>query len=175
MSDLLTQSEIEDALQELGKLARENGTAIELIMVGGAAMALGYGTHEVTKDVDAYILKPPEARLVRQFAARVAETRNWDADWLNDGAKGFMDKIERGKLIFRSPGIKVYAAPTAQLLAMKLSAWRDQADIDDAQTLLKYLPGSFDPVWDSVRKYIPKGWELKAKLAFEVLWEASER
>ena len=58
---------------------------------------------------------------------------------------------------------------------MKLSAWRDQADIDDAQTLLKNLQGSFDKVWDGARKYIPKGWELKSKLAFEVLWEASER
>ena len=57
---------------------------------------------------------------------------------------------------------------------MKLAAWRNQADIDDAQTLLRSLWGSFDTVWDSVRKYIPKGWELKAKLAFEVLWEASE-
>jgi len=138
-------------------------------------MAMGYGTHEVTKDVDAYILKPRDAHTVRQWVADIAEVRGWTPDWLNDGAKGFMDKIERGKRVFESPGITVYAAPTAQLLAMKLSAWRDQADIDDAQTLLKNLPGSFDPVWNSVREYIPKGWELKAKLAFEVLWEASER
>ena len=86
-----------------------------------------------------------------------------------------MDKIERGKLIFQSPGIKVYAAPTAQLLAMKLAVWRDQADIDDAQILLTNLHGHFEEIWGSVKRYISKGWELKAKLAFEVLWEASER
>jgi len=38
-----------------------------------------------------------------------------------------MDTIERGKRVFESPGITVYAAPTGQLLTLKLSAWRDQA------------------------------------------------
>lgn len=175
MSDLLTQHDIEDALRDLGQRALNGGASIELIIVGGAALALGYGTHEVTRDVDAYILKPQEARLVRQWATDVAEVRGWAPDWLNDGAKGFMSRIERGRQVFQAPGITVYSAPTAQLLAMKLSAWRDQADIDDAQTLLKNLPGDFDSIWQAVAEFIPRGWELKAKLAFEVLWEASDR
>jgi hypothetical protein len=50
-----------------------------------------------------------------------------------------------------------------------------QSGIDDAQMLLKNLPGDFDSIWQVVAEFIPKGWELKAKLAFEVLWEASER
>lgn len=46
-----------------------------------------------------------------------------------------------------------------------------QPEIEDTLQGLKNLKGIFDPIWDDVRKYIPKGWELKAKLAFEVLWE----
>ncbi len=60
----------------LDALARELSAAHqrgELLVVGGAAMALLYDARPTTKDVDVYIVEPKDARIVRQAAMRVAE------------------------------------------------------------------------------------------------------
>jgi len=48
-SQLLSEAEIRDALEELGKFAAENGFNIEIIIVGGAAMALRYHHRQALK------------------------------------------------------------------------------------------------------------------------------
>jgi hypothetical protein len=58
-------------------------------------------------------------------------------------------------------------------LAMKLSAWRDDIDIEDARLLLARLAGSKAAVWAQVEPHLVPGDELKAQYAFEDLWEAS--
>lgn len=60
-----------------------------------------------------------------------------------------------------------------QLLAMKLSAWRDDVDIADAALLLSKMMGTRDEVWSEVTRYVVPGRELKARYAFEDLWEAA--
>ncbi|MND04620.1 hypothetical protein D3C83_249800 [compost metagenome] len=59
-----------------------------------------------------------------------------------------------------------------QLLAMKLSAWRDDVDIADAAKLLPVIQGSRDQVWTMVEPHIVRGRELKARYAFDDLWES---
>jgi hypothetical protein len=56
---------------------------------------------------------------------------------------------------------------------MKLSAWRDDLDIEDARTLLKECLGTRDDVWRHVEPHVVPGREMKALYAFEDLW-ASE-
>jgi hypothetical protein len=94
-------------------------------------------------------------------------------DWLNEGAKGFLNGLMLGDFVFRSRQLLVRAVAPAQLLAMKLSAWRDDLDISDASLLLSKLDGSRDAVWTQVVPHIVPGRELKARYAFEDLWEAS--
>jgi hypothetical protein len=55
---------------------------------------------------------------------------------------------------------------------MKLSAWRDDVDIADAQVLLREFSGKRAEVWSLVEPYLVPGRELKAKYAFDDLWEA---
>jgi hypothetical protein len=55
---------------------------------------------------------------------------------------------------------------------MKLAAWRDDVDIEDARLLLTHLSGTRDDVWRAVEPHVPPGRELKAKYAFDDLWEA---
>lgn len=50
---LLTRSDIENTLRRLGELAVQQDEAIELLVVGGAAMVLGYDARLATHDVDA--------------------------------------------------------------------------------------------------------------------------
>jgi hypothetical protein len=59
-----------------------------------------------------------------------------------------------------------------ELLAMKLSAWRDDLDVADARLLLSRISGDRASVWGQVEPHLVPGRELKAQYAFEDLWEA---
>ena len=54
---------------------------------------------------------------------------------------------------------------------MKLTAWRDDLDIDDARLLLSQLQGERDEVWEQIEPFLVPGRELKAQYAFADLWE----
>jgi hypothetical protein len=56
---------------------------------------------------------------------------------------------------------------------MKLSAWRDDIDIEDARQLLQSLEGEQEEIWAAVEPYLVPGAELKAHYAFLDLWEAT--
>jgi hypothetical protein len=169
-----SSEEIQDGLKRLGELAKAQGLHIRLTLVGGAVMVLGYQARQSTRDVDAVIIAPKEARLVRALAKQVAEERNWPEDWLNDGAKGYLVGISEGPILFRAPGIEARAPSLEQLLAMKLSAWRDDLDISDARRLLQEIESgrSKDEIWQSLEPYLVPGDELTAQYAFLDLWES---
>jgi hypothetical protein len=77
-------------------------------------------------------------------------------------------------VLFEAPGIEVRQPAIEQLLAMKLSAWRDDVDIADASGLLKAMGAACDraEVWERLVPYLVPGRELKAQYAFEDLWES---
>jgi hypothetical protein len=94
-------------------------------------------------------------------------------DWFNDAAKGFLVGVTFGRLLFSAPGIEVWQPQAEQLLAMKLGAWRDDVDVADATCLLCELAttANHDAIWSRVERFLPPGRELKAKYAFDNLWE----
>jgi len=157
-----------DALVRELSGAREQG---ELLVVGGAAMALLYDARPTTKDVDVYIVKPEEAGIVRRAAARVANALYLPGDWLNDAAKGFIHGLALGETVFESDSLTVRALAPEQLLAMKLCSWRDSVDFDDARLLLSKLTGNRTAVWARVEPFLVPGRETTACYAFEDLWE----
>jgi hypothetical protein len=169
-----TRQEIETGLRRLGELAQAKNLQVELILVGGAVMTLRFGARQSTRDVDAVILLPREAKLVREIARQIAEEYDWPEDWLNDGAKGYLVGVSDGPVIFQSPGIEARAPSLYQLLAMKLSAWRDDVDISDARRLLQEVAANQkrDDVWEKIEPYLVKGDELTAQYAFWDLWES---
>jgi hypothetical protein len=147
-----SREEIETGLKRLGELAQLKGLHIQLTLVGGAVMVLRFDARPSTRDVDAVILLPREARLVRELAKQVAEELAWAEDWLNDGAKGCLVGISDGPVLFQAPGIEARAPSMEQLLAMKLSAWRDDIDISDARRLLEEVGHGrkHDEVWENL-------------------------
>ena len=171
---IFTRSEIEAGLKRLGELAQAKGLYIQLTLVGGAVMVLRFDARPSTRDVDAVILAPHEARLVRELAKQVAEEHGWPEDWLNDGAKGYLVGISDGPILFQAAGIEARAPSMEQLLAMKLSAWRDDIDISDARRLLQEVGHARkrDEVWQSLEPFLVKGDELAAQYAFLDLWES---
>ncbi len=171
---IFTRNEIEKGLKRLGELAQAKGLHIQLTVVGGAVMVLRFDARPSTRDVDAVILLPREARVVRDLARQVADEHNWPEDWLNDGAKGYLVGISDGPIVFQAPGIEARAPSMEQLLAMKLSAWRDDIDISDARRLLTEVGGGRkrDEVWQNLEPFLVKGDELTAQYAFLDLWES---
>lgn len=57
---------------------------------------------------------------------------------------------------------------------MKLSAWRDDVDIADAQRLLATMSGTQEEVWERISPFLLPGRELKAQYAFLDLWEIQD-
>lgn len=171
---IFTRNEIEEGLKRLGELGQAKGLQIQLTLVGGAVMVLRFDARPSTRDVDVVILLPREARLVRDLARQVAEEQDWPEDWLNDGAKGYLVGISNGPIVFQAPGIEARAPAMEQLLAMKLSAWRDDIDISDARRLLDEVGRGRkrDEVWQSLEPFLVKGDELTAQYAFLDLWES---
>ncbi len=110
-------------------------------------MVLLYDARESTKDVDAVALGLSDRSGLEQAAARVAGRLGLPSNWLNDGAKGYLNGIDPGENVFSDPFLHVRSAATHQLVAMKLCAWRDDVDISDARLLLSKLDGDKKQVW----------------------------
>jgi Nucleotidyltransferase of unknown function (DUF6036) len=166
----LSADDINRAFAALSEELQRHQQHAEIVVVGGAALVLLFGARESTKDVDAYFVKPAAAE-IRAAAEAVANRLELPRDWLNDGARGYLVGLTTGAVLYDSPALIVRAASTAQLLAMKLTAWRDAIDRGDAQLLLSHMDGSADDIWSSVKPYVPPHQLDKASYAFEDLWE----
>jgi predicted nucleotidyltransferase len=164
----LTRKDILRAFELLSDELPKGEAPHELVIMGGAAMVLCFQARDSTRDVDAVA----SDQVMRDAAARVAVRLGLPGDWLNDGAKGYVHGLALGDVVFENPVLKVTTLGVPQLLAMKLSAWRDDLDIADARLLLAILPGSKEEVWGRIDRHLVPGRELKARYAFEDLWEA---
>jgi hypothetical protein len=136
-------------------------------------MILGFNARSSTRDVDAIVLSPGDASYARSLVKTVASERDWPNDWCNDGAKSYLVGLILGPVVFSAPGILVRRPSTEQIFAMKLSAWRDDVDIADAELLLSELRRHFtrQRLWEVVQGHLVPGDELKAQYAYAELWE----
>jgi hypothetical protein len=168
----LSKQDILNALQELATELQREGLQARVHILGGAAMVLLFNARQSTRDIDVVIPDEEQRRVVWIAGNKIAGRLNLPIDWINDAAKGYLNGLSEGQPVFESKGLKVIALGHDQLLAMKLSAWRDDIDIADARLLLRQMKGSCSEVWNLVGRYIVPGRELKARYAFDDLWEA---
>lgn len=164
------KEEIISLFQALGKLAYERSETIEIGVVGGSAISLLFAYRKATEDIDAFALNLSQNELVHELALLVAQDYDLPERWLNDAAKIYLTTFEKGSLLIDSEGIKVFAPALDQLLAMKLSAWRNQVDKEDARRILEILPKDKEARWNRIKSFILPGRGLKAEYAFEELW-----
>jgi hypothetical protein len=167
----LSAADIRTAFDALSKELADASEQAEFVVVGGAALVLLYGARQTTKDVDAYFIRPEAAR-VRSAAARVAGSLALPEDWLNDAAKAYLVTITQGPVVYTSQSLLVRAPSIAQLLAMKLAAWRDDIDRSDARLLLSHLQGSMEEIRALTEPMILPHQRDKASYALEDLWES---
>lgn len=110
---------------------------------------------------------------MRHAARRVAEALGLPDDWLNDGAKGFIHGLALGDTVFEHEAFTVRALAPEQLLAMKLCAWRDAIDFEDARLLLTKVGGERAQVWAKLEPFLLPGRETTACYAFDDIWESA--
>ena len=150
----MTVAEMELALERLGRQLADQGVSADIVIAGGAWMALVLGARDVTKDIDAY-LAPPTGP-IRQAIHAVAHYLGLAEDWLNDGVKGFFFREPPRTLWREFHGLRVYVVSADYMLALKIYAARG-SDTDDAVALIRHLGlRSVKDVLAIVEQYVPE-------------------
>ena len=137
----LERGDIISGLSELVAELQAAGEPVGLRIVGGAALALRYFERGTTRDIDMIHARPGSDEDVLAAAARVAERRRWDPDWLNFAVNGAdalptLGRQVQWETIHDADGIVVQVASVEAMLAMKLRANRPARDTDDIRHLL---------------------------------------
>lgn len=127
----------------------------EIGLVGGAVMCLVYNARASTKDVDA-IFEPQ--KIIRKLSAEIAEEEGLPLDWLNDGAKAYIQPHFQREAVLNLPNLLVWAPEAKYMLAMKcISARWDTSDKDDVLFLIKHLGlTKVNQVFKIIQDYYPK-------------------
>jgi hypothetical protein len=134
-----TKDEIIALLTELGARLDARGLEIELYIVGGAAMLLGYDRSSVTRDIDALIV--PDG-VIDEIVVEMARDRgDLPPDWLNSRVAPLLPRLadSRSWEMLRVPGLSVEIASAEHLLAMKARAGRGLRDLQDVAVLCEIL------------------------------------
>lgn len=163
---MLTRQRILDLFGELDRELSASGVRGDVFIVRGAAMTVAYDARPATRDVDG-IWHPSQQ--VRDAAERVASRHDdLEADWLNDGVKGFLPGADGGvpRVVYEGDNLTVSAASPEYLLATKLLASRVSRDEDDI-VLLYGLCGftTANEGLDLIERYYP-GRPIEAKVRF---------
>lgn len=126
------------------KLAEKNQTA-EIIICGGASMALLYDRSIITKDIDGMIISTDVKMDLLEYVRQIGEEYELDEDWFNESAKGFLTDLkgnwsEQKQEALKFSNLTVSSVSAEQLLTLKLAAARtDSRDIQDAIKLINHL------------------------------------
>lgn len=166
----LTRQQIEIYLREVGADLDGQSLRGEILIVGGAFMALVLRARKTTRDVDAVIAGDPKP--LRDAASRVAKRHALPSDWLNDAVKGFIYKQPPTQLWAEYPGLRVYVPGIDYVFAMKADAARPE-DRNDLLTLRDTLGlQSAAEAMKIVERYVPASRvRIQTQLTIESLFE----
>lgn len=127
----------------------------ELVIAGGAVMALQYDVDRVTRDVDGLITENHGA--VSQVAQQVAGELGLPRGWLNGGISVYLstEADPERATVFDHPNLGVFAASPRLMVALKARAGRAQ-DVDDLRVLISALNlKTSDEVVATVTEFFP--------------------
>lgn len=152
---MLSKNDIEKLLIEVNEKLKERGKFGEIIIAGGATLALVFNARNTTKDIDA-LFRPSQE--MREIINEIANENDLDSDWLNDGVKGFFTEKMRADLYKEYSNLSVYTVNAESMLALKLTSARfDSKDMADSIVLMKHIGiKSEDELFNIIEKYTTK-------------------
>lgn len=160
----LNNRDIEKFFYILNKKLVEKNQKAEIIICGGASMALLYDRSIVTKDIDGMIISTDVKMDLLEYVRQIGEEYELNQDWFNEGAKGFLTDLkgnwsEQKQEALKFSNLTVSSVSAEQLLTLKLAAARtDSRDIQDAIKLIDYLGiQNENEALDMLEKNIYKG------------------
>jgi len=162
---LLGRERITELLAELGRRCAALGLSVDMVVVGGGAIALAYSGDRATRDIDAIF--EPKMR-VYEVAHLMAEELELPRDWLNDGVKGLLPDFEdRGHHVtVESEGIRVLVPSPGYLFAMKAVSARIGVDDDDVRLLGRRIGvTTADEAFEAVERFYRRD-RISAKAGF---------
>lgn len=138
MSELIDRERLLRAFRRLADELHNDRVRGELVLAGGAVIALLFDATRVTRDVDGLILTGhgPLTEAARRVAAELGLPRGW----LNEGVAMYLStEQDPGRtMVFDHPNLTIYAASAEHMLALKARAARAQ-DIGDLLLLAAKL------------------------------------
>ncbi len=142
-------------------------------VIGGVAMALGYGGRRTTRDADV-IDTPAE---VMRAARAVAPEFVLAPGWMNAKAEraGHVEPSVSAdtRAVLEEPSLEVRVPRTIPMLATKIARFARDVDTGDAKILLGRLKqfGDAEEVWTHVGGFVPVADRAQARHNLEKLWE----
>ncbi len=159
-------------LRLLGQELQQRQVTGQILLADGIVMVLDVRKPEGRKDINAFLQGDKSAidipksidayfggrgAAVRDAALVIAQREALSSDWLQDALVDFFFKQPGNEQWLEYPGLRVFLAPIAYVLAMKVAAAGSQQDIEDIKTLAAKL-GVTDAkeMLTYVTKYIPE-------------------
>ncbi|WP_394850229.1 hypothetical protein LZC95_22580 [Pendulispora brunnea] len=163
----------------LDRLSAElaDGPPSQIIAIGGVAFAFAFDSRRTTQDFDA-VLDPADAPRILAAADKIAPEFGLPSGWLNERAKhaGLLPPQVSGDvhLLLKVGCIDILIPGAEQLLAMKLMAFRDETDREDALILLRTMNTAgldLEDVWNRVGGFVLPAKRHNTRLNLDDLWE----
>jgi len=136
----MSTDRIEVLTQRLGARLAEHGISVDIIIVGGAAVALDANPERAgTVDIDVFCTNREH---VDSVAAEIAQQEGLPSAWLNSDAQQFMSSTARHDdlpMLFEDDTVTIRRLDNRSLLAMKLRAGRLSKDQGDIERLIRTL------------------------------------
>ena len=146
-----------------------------VILIGGVAMALGYGSRRTTEDADV-VMTPDVADEVLPAAEQIAAQNDLPLDWMNMRAwdAGLITAPSPHKTVLVTSSIVFEVPSTEHMLAMKLVRFAGDTDRKDAEILIKRLLPSFshiEDLWAVLGGLVPPSKRAQARYHLDIFWE----
>lgn len=138
MTDLIDRERLLRAFRRLADELGNERVRAELVLAGGAVIALLFDAARVTRDVDGLIVEGlgPLTKAAQRIASELALPRGW----LNEGVAMYLStEADPGRtMVFDHANLIIYAVSPEHMLALKARAARAQ-DLGDLRLLAAEL------------------------------------
>jgi hypothetical protein len=146
-----------------------------VILIGGVAMALGYGSRRTTNDADT-VMGDADVAEILEAADRIAPDFQLAAGWLNQKAfeAGLITPPEAERIVLETPALALEVPSAEHMLAMKVARFAGNTDTEDAIILLKAVRSRYSDVeelWTAVGGLVPVARQDTARYNLFKIWE----